>query len=241
MNTKNEEVEKLLDQLNITKDTQIVGEGGLLKELTKRLLERALEGEMTAHLGYEKGERGAEGRSNPRNGSSTKRVKTGSTEVEIEVPRDRRGTFEPEIVKKHQGRLDGFNDTVISLYARGMSTRDIRGHLEELYGIEVSPELISKVTDAVLQDVGAWRKRSLAAVWPIVYLDAMVIRVRESGSVRRKAAYLAIGIGVEGQKEVLGLWLEETEGAKFWLSVVTELKNRGVEDILIACVDGLKG
>lgn len=241
MNTKNEEVEKLLDQLNITKDTQIVGEGGLLKELTKRLLERALEGEMTAHLGYEKGERGSEGRSNPRNGSSTKRVKTGNTEVEIEVPRDRQGTFEPEIVKKRQGRLDGFNDTVISLYARGMSTRDIRGHLEELYGIEVSPELISKVTDAVLQDVGAWRKRSLAAVWPIVYLDAMVIRVRESGSVRRKSAYLAIGIGVEGQKEVLGLWLEETEGAKFWLSVVTELKNRGVEDILIACVDGLKG
>jgi len=161
--------------------------------------------------------------------------------LEIEVPRDRDATFEPVIVKKHQGRLDGFNDTVISLYARGMSTRDIRGHLEELYGVEVSPELISKVTDAVLQDVGAWRTRSLAAVWPIVYLDAMVIRVRKSGSVRRKSAYLAIGVGVEGQKEVLGLWLEETEGAKFWLSVITELKNRGVENILIACVDGLKG
>ena len=171
MNTRNPEVEKLLDQLNITKDTQILGDGGLIKELTKRLLERALEGEMTAHLGYEKGERGSELRSNPRNGSSTKRVKTGNSELEIEVPRDRDGTFEPVIVKKHQGRLDGFNDTVISLYARGMSTRDIRGHLEELYGVEVSPELISKVTDAVLQDVGAWRTRSLEAIWVRLLCD----------------------------------------------------------------------
>ena len=241
MKNRNEEVEKLLDQLNITKDTEIFGEGGLVKELTKRLVERALEGEMTAHLGYEKGERGLEPRGNPRNGSSTKRLKTETGEVEIEVPRDRQGTFDPKLVKKHQVRLDGFNDKVISLYARGMSTREIRGHLEELYGVEVSAELISKVTDAVLEDVTRWRKRPLAAVWPVVYLDAMVIRVRESGSVRRKSAYIAIGIGVDGQKEVLGLWLEQSEGAKFWLKVITELKNRGVEDILIACVDGLKG
>ncbi len=241
MNTRNQEVEKLLDQLNITKDSQIFGEGGLVKEITKRLVERALEGEMTAHLGYKKGERGSQPRTNPRNGSSKKSLKTDNGELEIEVPRDRQGTFEPQLIKKYETRLEGFNDTVISLYARGMSTRDIRGHLEELYGVDVSPELISKVTDAVLEDVSKWRTRPLAAVWPIVYLDAMVIRIREGGTVRRKSAYMAIGINVEGQKEVLGLWLEQTEGAKFWLKVITELKNRGVDDILIACVDGLKG
>jgi putative transposase len=168
-------------------------------------------------------------------------VKIETGEVELEVPRDRNGTFEPQLVKKRQTRLAGFDDAVLSLYARGMSTREIQGHLHELYGTTVSPELISKVTDAVLEDVLQWRKRPLAPIWPIVYLDAIFIRVRDAGSVRRKSVYLALGIGIDGRKEVLGMWIEETEGAKFWLKVVTELKNRGVEDILIACVDGLKG
>lgn len=241
MEPRNEAIEKLIDQLGVGVGTEIFGSDGLVKQITKRLVERALEAEMAAHLGYQKGERGPEPKSNPRNGTTTKRLRTDDGEIEIDVPRDRESAFEPQIVKKSQVRLTGFDDKVLSLYARGMSTREIQGHLHELYGTEVSPELISKVTDAVLEDVQQWRKRPLAAVWPIVYLDAMVIRVRDSGSVRRKSAYLAIGVGVDGRKEVLGLWLEETEGAKFWLKVVTELKNRGVEDILIACVDGLKG
>jgi putative transposase len=241
MEPRNEAIEKLIDQLDIGVGTEIFGSDGLVKQITKRLVERALEAEMATHLGYQKGERGPEPKSNPRNGTTSKRLKTDDGEIEIDVPRDRQSTFEPQIVKKSQVRLTGFDDKVLSLYARGMSTREIQGHLYELYGTEVSPELISKVTDAVLEDVQQWRKRPLAAVWPIVYLDAMVIRVRDGGTVRRKSAYLAIGVGLDGRKEVLGLWLEEAEGAKFWLKVITELKNRGVDDILIACVDGLKG
>lgn len=241
METRNEAIEKLIDQLDVGTGAEIFGSDGLVKQITKRLVERALEAEMAVHLGYPKGERGPEPKPNPRNGKTSKRLKTDDGEIEIDVPRDRDSTFEPELVKKGQVRLSGFDDKVLSLYARGMSTREIQGHLHELYGTEVSPELISKVTDAVLEDVQRWRKRPLAAIWPIVYLDAMVIRVRDGGAVRRKSAYMAIGVGVDGRKEVLGLWLEETEGAKFWLRVITELKNRGVEDILIACVDGLKG
>lgn len=236
-----ETIDKLITDLDLKPGTEIFGANGLVKQITKRLVERVLEAEMEEHLGYPKGERGDEPKANPRNGTSSKRVRTDDGEIVLQVPRDRNGTFEPQLVKKRQSRLDGFDDKVLSLYARGMSTREIRGHLHELYGTEVSPDMISRVTDAVLEDVQSWRKRPLAAVWPIVYLDAMVIRVRESGSVRRKSAYLAIGVGLEGRKEVLGMWLEETEGAKFWLKVITELKNRGVEDILIACVDGLKG
>jgi len=241
MDTTNDTIDKLIKDLDLSKDTELFGRDGLVKQITKRLVERALEVEMAAHLGYEKGDRGAEPKPNPRNGTSSKRLKTDDGEIEIDVPRDRDSSFEPQLVKKGQVRLDGFDDKVLSLYARGMSTREIQGHLHELYGTQVSPELISKVTDAVLEDVTEWRKRPLAAIWPIVYLDAMVIRVRDGGVVRRKSAYLAIGVGIEGRKEVLGLWLEQTEGAKFWLKVITELKNRGVEDILIACVDGLKG
>jgi putative transposase len=241
MEPRNEAIEKLIDQLDVGVGAEIFGSDGLVKQITKRLVERALEAEMATHLGYAKGDRGPEPKANPRNGTTTKRLKTDDGEIEIDVPRDRLSTFEPQIVKKSQVRLTGFDDKVLSLYARGMSTREIQGHLHELYGTEVSPELISKVTDAVLEDVQEWRKRPLAAVWPIVYLDAMVLRVRDSGSVRRKSAYMGIGVGVDGRKEVLGLWLEETEGAKFWLKVITELKNRGVDDILIACVDGLKG
>jgi putative transposase len=241
MEIDTEAIDNLIKGLDLKKGTELFGANGLVKQLTKRLVERALEAEMEEHLGYPKGERGEEPKDNPRNGTSTKRVKTEDGELEIAVPRDRNGTFTPQLVKKRQTRLDGFDEKVLSLYARGMSTREIQGHLHELYGTEVSPELVSRVTDAVLEDVQEWRKRPLAPVWPVVYLDALVIRVREGGSVRRKAAYLAIGLNLEGRKEVLGIWLEETEGAKFWLKVVTELKNRGVEDILIACVDGLKG
>lgn len=241
MNIDTEAIDNLIKGLDLKKGTELFGANGLVKQLTKRLVERALEAEMEEHLGYPKGERGEEPKANVRNGTTGKRVKTEDGELEIAVPRDRNGTFMPQLVKKRQTRLDGFDDKVLSLYARGMSTREIQGHLHELYGTEVSPELVSRVTDAVLEDVQEWRKRPLAPVWPVVYLDALVIRVREGGSVRRKAAYLALGLGLDGRKEVLGIWLEETEGAKFWLKVVTELKNRGVEDILIACVDGLKG
>jgi putative transposase len=241
MEIDTEAIDNLIKGLDLRKGTELFGANGLVKQLTKRLVERALEAEMEDHLGYPKGERGEEPKDNPRNGTTPKRVKTDDGELELRVPRDRNGTFTPQLVKKRQTRLDGFDDKVLSLYARGMSTREIQGHLAELYGTEVSPDLISRVTDAVLEDVQEWRKRPLAPVWPIVYLDALVIRVRESGVVRRKSAYLAIGVGLEGRKEVLGIWLEETEGAKFWLKVITELKNRGIEDILIACVDGLKG
>lgn len=239
MNT--EAIDNLIKDLDLKPGTQIFGANGLVKQITKRLVETALEAEMEEHLGYPKGERGDQPRSNPRNGTSSKRVKTQDGEIELEVPRDRNGTFQPQLVKKRQTRLDGFDDKVLSLYAGRMSTREIQGHLKELYGTEVSPDLISRVTDAVLEDVQSWRKRPLEAVWPVVYLDALVVRVRDGGSVRRKSVYLAIGVGLEGRKEVLGMWLEETEGARFWLKVITELKNRGVEDILIACVDGLKG
>lgn len=241
MEIDTEAIDNLIKGLDLKKGTELFGANGLVKQLTKRLVERALEAEMEDHLGYPKGERGEEPKANPRNGMTTKRVKTEDGELEILVPRDRNGTFTPQLVKKRQTRLDGFDEKVLSLYARGMSTREIQGHLHELYGTEVSPELVSRVTDAVLEDVQEWRKRPLAPVWPVVYLDALVIRVREGGTVRRKAVYLALGLGLDGRKEVLGIWLEETEGAKFWLKVVTELKNRGVEDILIACVDGLKG
>jgi putative transposase len=241
MNIDNEAIDKLIKGLDLKKGTELFGASGLVKVLTKRLVERVLEAEMEDHLGYPKGERDEEPKANPRNGTTSKTVKTDDGEIEILVPRDRNGTFEPQLVKKRQRRLTDFDDKVLSLYGRGMSTRDIQGHLADLYGTEVSPELISTVTHAVLEDVQEWRKRPLAPVWPIVYLDALVIRVRDAGTVRRKSVYLAIGVGLDGRKEVLGIWLEETEGAKFWLKVITELKNRGIEDILIACVDGLKG
>ena len=241
MHINNEDIDKLIKDLGLRTEAEIFGKDGLVKQITKRLVETALQAEMEEHLGYKKGERAEQPRPNTRNGTSSKTLKTDDGALELEVPRDRDSTFEPQLVKKRQTRLPGFDDKVLSLYARGMSMREIQGHLKELYGTMVSPELISRVTDAVLEDVQAWRKRPLAPIWPIVYLDAIVLRVRDSGVVRRKSAYLAIGVGVDGRKEVLGMWLEETEGAKFWLKVVTELKNRGVEDILIACVDGLKG
>jgi len=243
MADKNErDVDAMLDQLLEGKrPEEVVGQGGLLEDLTKRLLERALEGELTEHLGYEK--HATEGRNggNSRNGRNRKRVKTDAGEVEIEVPRDRAGTFEPQLVPKGQRRLPGFDEKVIALYARGMTTREIQAHLKEIYKVEVSPSLISTVTDAVLDDVKAWQSRPLEPLYPIVYLDAIHVKMRTSGHVQTQAVYLALALTMEGEKELLGLWVGEAEGAKFWLSVLTELKNRGVQDMLIASVDGLTG
>ena len=220
---------------------EILGEDGILRQLTKRLVENALEGEMTEHLGYEP--HASEGRNsgNSRNGKGEKTVHTESGSVEIEVPRDRAGTFDPKLVRKRQRRLEGFDDKVLSLYARGMSTREIQGHLKELYGTEVSPALISNVTDSVLKDVQAWQARALDSIYPIVYLDALHLKMRLDGLVQTRAVYLALGVNLEGHKELLGLWIGEKEGSKFWLSILTELKNRGLQDILITCVDGLTG
>ena len=219
----------------------LIGEHGLLKQLTKQLLERAMAAELTEHVGYEKHEAAGNNSGNSRNGKSAKTVKGSFGELVLETPRDRNGTFEPQIIEKHQTHFTGFDANIISLYARGLSTREIQQHLEEIYHVEVSPALISSVTDEVLDEVKTWQNRQLEEVYPIVYLDAIQFKVRDNGHVRNKAIYLAIGVTVEGYKEVLGLWIAQTEGAKFWLQVVTELKNRGVTDIFIACVDGLKG
>lgn len=217
------------------------GANGLLDQLSKALLERALQGEMTHHLGYEKHDPAGHNSGNSRNGTSPKTIKGKRGQVQIEVPRDRQSQFEPQLIPKGQTRLDGFDDRVLSLYARGLSVREIQAHLEEIYGTQVSPDLISTVTDAVLEEVRAWQSRPLDALYPIVYLDALQVKIKSEGRIQNKAIYLAIGINLQGRKEVLGLWAAQNEGAKFWLSVVTELKNRGVQDIFIACVDGLKG
>jgi putative transposase len=219
----------------------LIGENGLLKQLTKQLLERAMAAELTEHVGYEKHDPDGHHSGNSRNGTSAKTIKGSFGRLPLEVPRDRNGTFEPQIIEKHQTHFTGFDANIISLYARGLSTREIQQHLEEIYHVEVSPTLISQVTDAVIDEVKTWQNRQLEAVYPIMYLDAIQFKVRDGGHVRNKAVYLAIGVTMSGLKEVLGLWIAQTEGAKFWLQVVTELKNRGVTDIFIACVDGLKG
>jgi putative transposase len=202
-------------------------------------MKRLLEAEMTEHLGFDKGERRKS--SNARNGHSSKTVHTETGSVEIEVPRDREGSFEPKLVKKHQRRLEGFDEKVIALYARGMTQRDIQGHLRELYGTEVSAELISRATDAVAAEFRDWQSRPLDSMYPIVYLDALFVSVRDGGQVQKRAFYIALGVRAGGTRDVLGIWAAETEGAKFWLSVLTELKNRGVEDVLFVCADGLSG
>ncbi len=236
---RTELVDELLESVKSPQD--LLGDEGLLKQLTARLLERTLDAELTHHLGYERGQRRPEGQSNTRNGYTPKTVATEQGEMAIDVPRDREGSFEPTLIKKRERRLAGFDDKILALYARNMSVRDIRDHLEEIYGVDVSPDLISKVTDAVIEEVTAWQNRPLESVYPIVYLDALVVKIRDQGVVRNKSVYLALGVNVQGGKEVLGMWVEQTEGAKFWLKVMNELKNRGVEDILIACCDGLKG
>lgn len=235
--------DELLDELmkNYKKPEDLIGESGLLKQLTKALVERAMKAELTDHLGYPKNEPSGKKSSNSRNGNSKKTIKGEFGNLEIDVPRDRNSTFEPVIIPKGVTRFTGFDDKIISMYARGMTTRDIQGHLQELYGIEVSPTLISQVTDAITEEITLWQNRPLEEVYPIMYLDAVRVKVRHNGSVINKAVYLAIGVTWDGNKEVLGMWIAETEGAKFWLQVVTELKNRGVKDIFIACVDGLKG
>ncbi len=233
----------MLDALmkNYKNPEDLIGETGLLKQLTKQLLERAMQAEMTEHLGYEKNDPARKKTNNTRNGSYPKRVKGEFGNLDIEVPRDRDSSFDPVILPKGQSRFTGFDDKIIALYARGMTTRDIQAHLEEIYGVDISPTLVSQVTKAVQEEVVLWQNRPLDEVWPIVYLDAIRIKVRHDNRVINKAVYLAVGVNLDGLKEVLGMWTAENEGAKFWLQVVTELKNRGVKDIFIACVDGLKG
>jgi putative transposase len=222
-------------------EEEIVGPGGLLSQLTKRLVERAMDVELTDHLGYEHGQSPPGGAVNTRNGSSPKTLVTEHGPVRIDAPRDRQGTFEPRVVRKRQRRFEGFDEKIIALYARGLSVRDIQAHLAEIYGVQVGHDLISRVTDAVMDDARAWQQRPLDDVYPVVFLDCLVLKIREGGSVQRRACYLALGVNLDGERDVLGLWFQEHEGAKFWLQVLTDLKQRGVQDILIACVDGLKG
>ena len=234
-------VDVLLDELleEHQSPEEILGESGLLKQLSKRLIERALAGELKAHLQ----EQAEAGQQNSRNGHSKKTVQSNHGEMELSIPRDRQGSFEPVLVPKHQRRIAELDEKILALYARGMSTRDISAQLEELYGAKVSASLISEVTDSVLEEVKAWQTRPLDEVYPIVYLDALYVNIKVSGRISKRAVYVALGIDREGEKHLLGLWIgeAEAEGAKFWLRVLTELKNRGLKDILIACCDGLTG
>jgi putative transposase len=222
-------------------EEEIVGPGGLLAQLTKRLVERAMEVELTEHLGYEPHAEPPGGTGNARNGSTPKTLITDNGPVPIDTPRDRDGSFQPKIVRKRQRRFEGFDDKILALYSRGLSTRDIEAHLAEIYGVKVGRDLISRVTDAVMDDVRAWAQRPLEDVYPVIFLDALVLKIREGGSVQRRACYLALGVTLDGDRDVLGMWFQQTEGAKFWMQVLTDLKQRGVRDVLICCVDGLKG
>jgi len=234
---------ELLDELikDYEKPEDLIGETGLLKKLTKALMERALGAELTHHLGYKKHDPAGYNSGNSRNGSTPKTVKGDFGEMLVETPRDRNGSFEPQILQKHQTRFDGFDEKILSMYARGMTTREIQGHLQQMYGVEVSPTLISTVTDAVMDEVKAWQNRPLEPIYGLIFLDALYVKMRHEGRVENRAVYVAIGVDLEGRKDVLGLWTSSNEGAKFWLGVLTELKNRGVKDVLIACIDGLKG
>jgi transposase-like protein len=235
--------DEILDELlkEYERPDDLLGRDGIIAELKKRLIERAMEGEMNAHLGYKKHSSDGNNSGNSRNGHGRKKVQTNGEKIDISVPRDRSGKFEPEIIPKHHRRFDGFDEKIISMYGLGMSTREIQSHLKEIYNVEVSPTLISQVTEEVMEDVKAWRNRLLDPVYPVVYLDCLVVKCRDNGAIVNKSVYLALGINLEGKKELLGMWIAGSEGAKFWLNVVTELKNRGLQDIFIACVDGLKG
>jgi len=231
---------EVLDEL--LKGAKTPGEiNALFKSLKKAMFERALGAELTHHLGYAKGEGRPDGQDNHRNGTTPKTVITDDGALPIDVPRDRTGTFEPQIIGKGERRFSGFDDKIIAMYARGMTVREIQGYLEEMYGLTVSPDLISAVTDAVVEEVREWQVRPLEALYPVIFFDALRVKIRDEGTVKNKAVYLALGILPDGTKDILGLWIEQTEGAKFWLKVMTELKNRGVNDVLIAVVDGLKG
>lgn len=235
--------EALLDELiaGYERPEDLLGEGGVLKELTKALLERALGAELTYHLGYAKGEGKAARRENTRNGGSRKRIITDNGTMDLAIPRDREGSFAPQIVPKGKRRLTGFDERILALYARGMTVREIQAFVLEQYGVEASPDLITVVTDSVLEEVREWQNRPLAAIYPLVFFDALFVSIRDEGIVRKKAVYLALAVRKDGTREILGLWIEQTEGARFWLRVMNDLHARGVQDILIAVVDGLKG
>lgn len=237
-------IDQLLDQIDFHGMTaeELAGENGLLKKLTSRFYSKALDAEMDEHLGYKKNDNAGDNSGNSRNGYTTKTVITDDNDtIEVQVPRDRNSTFEPVIIPKHEKRTPLFNDQIISMYSFGMSTRDIQRHLQQVYGVEVSPETISNITESVMTDVREWQNRPLEKSYPILFLDALRVNSRQDGKNINKALYVALAINWEGRKEVLGLWLADTEGAKFWMSVLTDIKNRGVEDILIACMDGLTG
>lgn len=229
---------QVLDELLGERDpNEVFSKDGLLDDLKKALAERILNSELDEHLENEHGS----GKRNRRNGTSPKTVQTESSKVPLDIPRDRAGTFDPQLIARYQRRFPGFDDKIISMYARGMTTREIRGHLEDIYGVDVSPGLISRITDTVMDAVKEWQARPLDACYPLIFFDAIRVKIRDEGFVRNKAVYIALGIQPDGTKEVLGIWIEQTEGAKFWMRVMTELKNRGIADILIAVVDGLKG
>jgi putative transposase len=235
--------DEVIDELlaGASTEEEIVGPGGLLAQLTKRLVERAMEAELTDYLGFESHQEPPGGAGNTRNGGTPKTLLTDHGPVRISTPRDRNGVFEPKIVRKGQRRFQGFDDKILALYSRGLSTRDIEAHLQEIYGVKVGRDLISRVTDTVMDDVRAWQQRPLDDVYPVIFLDALQLKIRENGTVQRRACYLALGLTVDGDRDVLGMWFQETEGAKFWMQVLSELKQRGVQDILICCVDGLTG
>jgi len=235
--------DELLDELlkNYSQPGDLLGPDGLLTELKKRLINRVLESELTTHLGYEKHQSSSAGPPNARNGHSSKTLRSDDGKLPIRIPRDRNGGFEPSLVPKHQRHFDGFDEAIISLYSRGLGVREIQQHLLEIYKVEVSAALISNATEAVAEEVNAWQNRPLDAVYPIVYFDAIVVKIRHDGKVANRAIYLALAINLEGNKEVLGMWSSENEGSRFWLGVATELRNRGLNDIFICCVDGLSG
>jgi putative transposase len=235
--------DEVIDELlaGASSEEEIAGPGGLLAQLTKRLIERAMEVELTEHVGYEPHCEPPGGAANQRNGTTAKTLITEHGKVHLDAPRDRDGSFEPKIVRKRQRRFVGFDEKILALYSRGLSVRDISAHLQEIYGVNVGRDLISRVTDAVMDDVREWAKRPLEDIYPVVFLDCMVLKIREGGTVQRRALYLALGVTLDGDRDVLGMWFQETEGAKFWMQVLTDLKTRGVRDILIACVDGLTG
>ena len=232
-------IDELLKDYKSPED--LLGKNGIVKQLTKRLLEGVMEGELTHELGYTKHDAKGKNTGNSRNGKSSKAVKGDFGEISIKVPRDRKGDFEPQIIPKHQRTFTGFDDKIISMYASGMTTRQIQDQLIDLYNIEVSHGFISDVTNAVIEDVRAWRSRPLDPIYPIVYLDAICVKIKDEGRVITKSVYIALGVNLFGRKELLGMWISQTEGAKFWLNVMNELKTRGIKDIFICCIDGLKG
>ncbi len=235
-----EMVDRVIRQVQ-EEGVDLLGPNGVLRKITKRILEKALEAEMSDHLGYERGARSGWGTGNNRNGTSAKTALTDAGDFDLDIPRDRNSTFEPKLIAKHQRRLTGFNEIIIGLLSRGMTVRDIQDQIKDMYDVDISHDLVSKITDSVLPELAEWQSRPLDTVYPILFLDAIQVKVRDNNSVRNKAIHIALGVNREGEKHVLGMWIERTEGAKFWMSVLTELKNRGVHDFLIICTDGLTG